>query len=99
MAPASTSSLQIVMTEITCDANGNPKVLWSQAYNGASALSAGSTVTLPTGLAGANLSYVLVQTSYQFLLPMGYAFSHNLALTSSLYIQPRSSNSIPCTGC
>lgn len=98
MMPASATNLKIVLSEVSTDASSNPTVTWSQAYNGASALQASSKVTLPAGLAMANTSYILVQTTYQFTPVIGAAFVPPISLHNQIYMLPRRSNSITYTG-
>ncbi len=98
MAPYSTASLQIVLSEVTTDASNNATVTWSRGYNGASALGAGSAITLPSGLASPSTSYILVQTVYNYTPTVGSAFLGTVPMSSSIYIIPRNSPSIPYTG-
>jgi Flp pilus assembly protein TadG len=98
MAPYPTTNLQMVLSEITTDASSNATVTWSQSYNGATALATGSAVTLPTGLAAPSSNYILVQTVYNYTPTVGSAFVSAVPMTSSIYIIPRNSPSIPYTG-
>jgi Flp pilus assembly protein TadG len=98
MAPYPTTSLQIVLSEVTTDASSNATVTWSQSYNGATALAIGSAVTLPTGLAAPSSNYILVQTVYNYTPTVGSTFVSAVPMTSSIYIIPRNSPSIPYTG-
>jgi len=98
MAPYSTANLKIVLSEVTTDVNSNATVTWSQAYNGATPLTAGSAVTMPTGLASPSSNYILVQTTYNYTPTVGSAFISAVPMTSSIYIIPRNSPSIPYTG-
>jgi len=98
MTPASATNLKIVLSEVSTDANSNPTVTWSQAYNGASALQANSQVSLPAGLAMANTSYILVQTTYQYTPVIGAAFVRPISLHNQIYMLPRRSSSIAYTG-
>ena len=98
MAPYPTGNLQIVLSEVTTDVNSNATVTWSQSYNGATALAAGSAVTMPSGLASPSSNYILVQTTYNYTPTVGSAFIGTVPMTSSIYIIPRNSPSIPYTG-
>lgn len=95
MAPLPTSNLQIVLTEIKTDANKNPSVYWSQAYNGATAL---TSVTVPSGMVAANTYYLLVQTSYSWSAPVAFGPIGTVPMTDQIYMLPRQSSSIPYTG-
>ncbi len=98
MAPYPTSQLTIVLSEVTTDANSSPKVTWSQAYNGATALAVGATVTMPSGLAQPSTSYMLVQTTYQYSPTFGSRYVSAIPMTDSIYILPRQSATITYTG-
>lgn len=98
MLPQSASKLTIVLSEVSTDSSSNPTVTWSQSYNGAAALTAGSKVTLPSGLAMASTSYVLVQTTYKYTPVIGAAFVRPITLHNQIYILPRRSTTIAYTG-
>ena len=100
MSPYPTQNLGIVLSEVTTDTNSNAKVTWSCAYNGATALTAGQAITLPTGLAqpGIPLSYMLVQTSYRYVPVAGANFMAAIPMTDQIFMQPRSSPNIPLAG-
>jgi Flp pilus assembly protein TadG len=98
MTPHSAASLTIVLSEISTDASSNPTVTWSQAYNGATPLTAGAAVKLPAGLAMANTSYVLVQTTYLYTPTIGAAYVRPIPMQNSIYMLPRRSPTIAYTG-
>jgi Flp pilus assembly protein TadG len=95
MAPFSASNLKIVLTEIKTDASGNASVYWSQAYNGASAL---TSVSVPAGIVSPNTNYILVQTSYSWTPPLSFGSFGTIPMTDQIYMLPRQSASIPYTG-
>jgi Flp pilus assembly protein TadG len=98
MAPYATSNLTIVLSEVTTDANNQAKVTWSQPYNGATALTAGSSITLPTGLSSPSTNYILVQTTYLYTPVIGSRFLSPVPMRDQIYMLPRASASIPYTG-
>jgi Flp pilus assembly protein TadG len=98
MAPYSTSSLKIVLSEITTDANNNATVTWSQSYNGGTPLTVGAAVTLPTGYGSKSTSYILVNTTYSYVPTIGASFVGTIPMSDQLYMLPRQSPSIPYTG-
>jgi Flp pilus assembly protein TadG len=98
MAPYSTSSLTIVLSEITTDANNQATVTWSRPYNGATALTPGAQITLPAGLSSPSTSYILVQTTYRYTPIAGSQFLGPVPMTDQIYMLPRASSSIPYTG-
>jgi Flp pilus assembly protein TadG len=97
MYPHSAASLTIVLSEVSTDANSNPTVTWSQAYNGGAALTAGSAVAMPANLAMANTSYILVQTTYLYTPTIGAAFVQPITMHDSIYMLPRRSPTIAYT--
>ena len=98
MAPRSTSPLSIVLSAVSTDANSKPTVAWSRSYHSASPLAVGSVVSMPTGLASANTTYILVQTTYQYTPLIGSAYVAPISMHSSIYMIPRRSTTIIYTG-
>lgn len=106
MSPYPTTQLGVVLSEVAVTPAGVATVSWSCGYNGSTALPVGKVMTLPAGLWTASqanivgtINYVLVQTTYQFALPTGYAFSHALSMSDQIYMLPRASSAIANTGC
>ena len=98
MAPYAASNLQIVLSEITTNASSQATVTWSQAYNGATALTAGSSYTLPASLRTASTSYMLVQSTYAWTPIVTGGPLGTINMTDQMYTLPRQSSSIPYTG-
>jgi Flp pilus assembly protein TadG len=98
MYPHSAANLKIVLSEVSTDVNSNATVTWSQAYDGAAPLTAGAAVVMPAGLAMANTSYVLVQTTYLYTPTIGAAYVKPITLRNSIYMLPRRSPTIAYTG-
>jgi Flp pilus assembly protein TadG len=98
MYPNATGNLKIVLAEINTDANKNATVAWAVPYNGATAPAQNSSVTLPSGLAIASTSYIMVQSSYLYTPTIGSAFIKNIPFTVKTYMLPRQSTSIAYTG-
>jgi Flp pilus assembly protein TadG len=97
MTPYPTTSLSIVLSEVTTNNKGAGKVAWSQAYQG-TALATGKKVTMPTGYQTPDTSYILVQTTYAYQPVIGGAFVKPITMTNQIFMLPRSSSSIPFTG-
>lgn len=95
MTPASTANLKIALSEVTTDANSNPTVQCFGTYNGGVCP---TKVTMPAGLAMANTSYILVQTTYQYTPVIGAAFVRPISLHNQIYMLPRRSPTIAYTG-
>lgn len=97
MAPFSTSALKIVLTEYQVSVAGIAKVTWSQTLNG-TALTAGATVTLPASVCQPGSSIVLATVTYSFTPAVAYRLTGPIAMSSAIYMSPRSVSSIPYTG-
>jgi Flp pilus assembly protein TadG len=97
MTPYPTTSLSIVLSEVTTNAAGAGSITWSQAYQG-TALAAGTPVTMPSGFQTPNSNYILVQTTYAYQPVIGGAFVKPISMTNQIFMLPRSSASIPYTG-
>ena len=67
------------MSEVTIDANGNAKIVWSDTLNGTGA-AVGSTVTLPTALTIANTSLIWSEVQYSYKPTIGYVITGTLML-------------------
>ncbi len=88
MAPYSVSSLQITVSEIYIDANGNAKVQWSDARN-ATAYAKNHVITLPAAIAVPNSYVVTAEAHYPFTPGIGYVLTGTFNLTSTYYLRPR----------
>lgn len=97
MTPYATTPLSIVLSEITLDANGQATVTWSQAFQG-TPLSPGAPVAMPPGFDTPNTSYIMVQTTYQYIPPLGGGLIGPVTMTRQSVMVPRASSSIPFTG-
>ena len=93
MAPYSVSPLKITVSEIAIDSNGNATVKWSNASN-ATALTVGSTVTLPSAIAVADSYVVMATAHYPFTPAIGYVLTGSFDLNSTYYLKPRLSDCI-----
>ena len=95
MAPLPTANLAIVLSVITTDASSNASVSWSCGFQGGTALAAGSTYTLPTGMAAPSTSYVLAQTSYTWIPAITTIYTASVPMSDQIYMNPRNSATIP----
>jgi Flp pilus assembly protein TadG len=98
LAPYSSAPLAITVSEISTK-NGTSTVLWSYTQGG-TALTFGSTVTLPSSLATLNLNgsgtaftLILGQVTYAYTPTLGYVLTGTWNLTDQIYLSPRD------TGC
>ena len=93
MAPFKTTTLKVVVSCITVDANNKATVTWSDTLNG-TARSVGSTVTLPIALNIANSTLIWSEVSYVYTPVIGYIITGSLTLKDQLYMVPRLSTSV-----
>lgn len=93
MAPYSANSLQITVSEIKIDSNGRATVQWSNTRNG-TALTVGSTVTLPAAVAQASTYIVQATAKYPFTPTIGYVLTGTFTLSSTYYLRPRLSECV-----
>jgi len=103
LAPYSNTPLTAVISELKIAATKatTAKVRWSAAQNG-TALAAGATVNLPTGISASTNTcgtypcyLILAQVSYTYTPVFGYFASGGITLSDTAYATPRSSNCVP----
>jgi Flp pilus assembly protein TadG len=98
MAPFSTQSLQVVVSEIGTDANNKATVQWSVGYQGGTALTKGATVTLPTGMSSKSTCYILAQTKFTWTSVISFGSFQSVPMSDQIYMIPRQSAQILYTG-
>jgi Flp pilus assembly protein TadG len=103
LAPYSNTPLTAVISElkITATKATTATVRWSAAQNG-TALAAGATVNLPTGISASTNTcgtypcyLILAQVSYTYTPVFGYFASGGITLSDTAYATPRSSQCVP----
>jgi Flp pilus assembly protein TadG len=93
IAPYAAANLQVVVSELAVNAQGQASVVWSDTLNG-TALTAGQSVTIPTSLAVPNTYLILGQASYTYKPTYGYVMTGTLTLSDQILLAPRQSNSV-----
>ncbi|OYW04887.1 MAG: pilus assembly protein TadE [Acidiphilium sp. 37-67-22] len=96
LAPYPATPIEIVISSIAIDGNGNATVAWSQGYN-ASALTVGQTINIPTSLDQPNTSVLLGQVEYPFAPALDFLKLGPFDMSSTVYMLPRNSSSIILT--
>jgi Flp pilus assembly protein TadG len=93
--PYSTSGTQIVVSSLIDNGQGGAKVAWSNAQN-ATARTAGSTVTVPTGLivSGSGGSVIFTEVTYTYVPVTTKVLTGNITLRASFYSRPRRSATV-----
>jgi Flp pilus assembly protein TadG len=93
ISPYSAANLQVVVSQVTIDANGKATVSWSQTLNG-SARAVGSVVTLPTALDIPSTYLLLGEAKYSYNPTFGYVLTKTLTLSDQIYVRPRQSTCV-----
>jgi Flp pilus assembly protein TadG len=96
MAPFPSSSLKVVVSSVSIDAQGKATIAWSDTLNG-TARSKGSTVTLPSALAIPNSSLIWSEVQFSYKPVIGYVVTGTLNLKDQIYMRPRVSDSVART--
>ena len=96
LTPYSASNAKVVLTSVVIDVNGNATVSWSKAQNGAARV-AGSSVTVPSGMATPNSSLILGEVSYAYSPVIDILKIGPFSLSQSIFMVPRSSGTIVLT--
>lgn len=95
LAPYPATNLKLVITSVQIDANNAATVVWSSGHNGGTARTAGTPVTLPTGLnAFPKTSLIWAEAEYHYTPTIGYVISGSIDLKDKLYLRPRLVNCI-----
>lgn len=99
MSPYPSSGLEMRVSSLTADSNGNVTVAWSQA-SGMSALSKGATMSsLPTNVINANESVIMGETKYTYKSVFGQVLPQPIVFTETYYLHPRLSTQVTCADC
>jgi Flp pilus assembly protein TadG len=104
------STFKLRLTSVTVDANNVPRVDWSQASSGYSALSKTSVVALPLAPKNAptdpdapfiakGQSVIMAEAHYTFASPVAKYMPQTADLHDTLYLMPRSGVTIACPAC
>jgi Flp pilus assembly protein TadG len=96
MTPYPISNLELTVTSVTIDNEGNATVAWSDSLNG-TARTKGSPVTVPTALNIPNSSLIWSEVKYSYTPTIGYLISGTLALKDQIYMRPRLSDKVTRT--
>jgi Flp pilus assembly protein TadG len=98
--PYDTTPLTVKVSEVTIDANGVAKVVWSDALN-TTKETVGATVTLPAALNVASTSLIWSEVSYTYQPPIGKKIlvylglpSGTINLSDQIYMRPRLSDTV-----
>jgi Flp pilus assembly protein TadG len=96
VAPYSATPMIVTVSEVTTDASGVAKVVWSQSLNGV-ARPVGQVVTLPAAIDTASMTYIFGEVQYTYTPSIGYEVTGSITLHDQTYMSPRLSTSISLT--
>jgi Flp pilus assembly protein TadG len=94
MVPYDVNILQITVSSITADAQGNTKVAWSDALH-TTAHAAGANFTLPPGLVSPGGSVIVSEVRYTYATPLGQFVTNGITVSDKFYQRPRRTTIIP----
>jgi Flp pilus assembly protein TadG len=94
--PYDSSVLQVVVSEIQVTSGSTTgKVIWSEAYNGGTARTPGSTLTVSSTLTGSGAAYLLLGESQYTYTPVGLAnLLGAMTISGQIYMIPRQTTQI-----
>ncbi|MCA0256166.1 MAG: pilus assembly protein [Proteobacteria bacterium] len=103
-APMSTSQMSIVISGIAVDSTGKSTVSWSWTQDNSNPYKVGSTVNIPSDMAGPSSFLIRSEVTYPYkilsfmpgLLP---SQTQDLTLYRQYYFRQRTGDTLPCTGC
>jgi Flp pilus assembly protein TadG len=93
IAPYAAANVQVVVSELSVNAQGQASVVWSDTLNG-TARPVGQAVTIPSSLSTPNTYVLLGEASYSYKPTYGYVVTGTLTLSDHIYMAPRQSNAI-----
>jgi len=100
MYPYPTASLELRVSTLSADANGNVTVVWSQAAGGLTKLAVNSTVSgLPKNVIAANESVIMSESQYTYTSVFGQILPTPIVFNETSYQHPRLSSSVTCADC
>lgn len=92
-APYPISNLKVKVSSISIDAQGQGKIVWSDAMN-TTARPVNQAVSVPQSLALPNTTLIWGEVEYSYTPTIGYVMTGTLALKDEIYMRPRLSASV-----
>lgn len=97
MAPYTQSSVSVVVSLVTIDNTGTPKITWSDALNTSKRPVGQVPTTIPAQLLIPNTTLVWGEVSYSYTPQIGYVITGTLNLNDQMFMRPRLSDTITRT--
>jgi Flp pilus assembly protein TadG len=97
LAPFSAANVQVTLSSVQIDANGNAKVDWSASLHGTQRT---GTVTnaIPAALRVANTSVIWGEATYAYKPVIGWVVTGTVNLYNQIFMRPRLSQCVKYTG-
>lgn len=94
--PYASAQAKVVVSSLVDNGHGGATVAWSDATSNATALTQGTTVTVPTGLitSGSGGSVIMAKITYTFVPAISYFTGGSLTMTQTFYSKPRRSTTV-----
>jgi Flp pilus assembly protein TadG len=99
MYPYPTTVLQMRISSLVADANGNVTVAWSQAQGMAPLAKGAGVANLPANVIAANESVIMSEASYTYTSVFGQIMPAPVVFNETYYLRPRGSTTVNCTDC
>ena len=93
LSPYSASPVVVTVSQFAINSSSQATVSWSATLNG-TALTTGSSVSVPSGFANPNSYVIQGQVSYTYTPMFVFFIKNAITLSDSLYVTPRSSRCI-----
>jgi len=93
IAPYPVGPLQIVVSGLQIDSDGNVTVIWSDARN-TTARAVNSSVSVPAGLQIADTCLVMAEVDYQYSSALSDFFTGPIDLDQTFYLRPRKNDCV-----
>jgi Flp pilus assembly protein TadG len=97
IAPYSSTPMLVTVSEVTTDAAGVAKIVWSATTPGGTPLPTGQIVSLPASIDTPNVTYIWGQVWYTYTPSIGYQVTGPIVLTDQTFMSPRVSTQIALT--
>jgi Flp pilus assembly protein TadG len=88
VAPYSSTQLQVKVSSVSINGQGQATIVWSDAYH-TTARPVGQSVTLPSALNVANTTLIWGEVSYAYTPTIGYVLTGTFNLSDQIYMRPR----------
>lgn len=98
LKPFSATPLKTRVSSVTRNSSGVAKVDWSRG-GGLTALTAGSTVTVPAGMIANGETTIMSEATYDYVSPLRYFLPNAITFRNTYYLRPRLVEKVGCSNC